>query len=91
MNQKTLNYTLRRELRVAFSRHAQPVWFRIIKWMLVITGIVLFHDLSWFWWTMAALAITGTLVHFIYRRKTKVWTRAWGGWNDVAAGRDWTE
>ena len=65
MNQKTLNYTLRRELRVAFSRHAQPVWFRVTKWMLVITGIILFHDRSRFWWTMAALAVAGTLVHFL--------------------------
>ena len=88
MNQKNLNYALRRELRVAFSRHAQPVWFRVIKWMLIITGIVLFHDRGWFWWTMASLAVAGTLVHFLYRWKTEVWTRAWGGWNDVAAGRD---
>ena len=82
MNRNHLNPAIRRELRVAFSRHAQPVWLRIIKRMLVIPGIVLIHDRSWSWWTMAALAVAGTLVHFLYRRKTKVWTRAWGGWTE---------
>jgi hypothetical protein len=33
--------------------------------------------------TLAALA-----VHFLYRWKTRAWTRAWGGWKDLAAGRD---
>jgi hypothetical protein len=79
---------VRREFRVAFSRHAQPVWFRVVKWTCILTGLALFHDQSWFWRTLAALALAGTVVHFIYRSKTKIWTRAWGGWNDLAAGRD---
>ena len=84
----TFTHAFRRELRVAFSRHAQPVWFRIVKWTCILTGGVLFHDRSWFWWTLAGLATAGTFVHFIYRRKTKTWTRAWGGWTDLTAGRD---
>lgn len=83
-----MNATVRREFRVAFSKRAQPVWFRIVKWTVIITGAALFHDRAWFWWTLASLAVAGTVVHFIYRRKTHVWTRAWGGWNDLAAGRD---
>ena len=85
---KALNPAIRRELRVAFSRHAQPVWFRVVKWTCLLAGAIVFHDQSWFWWTLAGLAAAGTLLHFFYRWKTKSWTRAWGGWNDLAAGRD---
>ncbi len=76
MNQ--LTPAIRREFRVAFSRHAQPAWFRIIKWTCLFTGLVLFYDQSWFWRTVTALAITGTLIHFFYRWKTKSWTRRLG-------------
>ena len=82
------NVALRREMRVAFSRHAQPSWFRIVKWTAILFGIVWFHNQHWFWWTLAGLVVAGTLLHFFYRRKTRTWTRAWGGWNDLAAGRD---
>ena len=78
----------RRECRVAFSRQAQPVWFRVVKWACILTGVVLFHDRCSFWWCLAGLAMAGTLVHLLYRWKTKIWTRAWGGWNDLAAGRN---
>ena len=83
-----LKTTLRREFRVAFSRRAQPVWFRIVKWICILVGVALYHDRRWFWWTLAGLATAGFFVHLLYRRKTKVWTRAWGGWNDLAAGRN---
>lgn len=85
---RTLAHTLRREARVAFSRRAQPDWFRVVKWTCILTGGVLFHNRPWFWWTLAGLAMAGTSIHFLYRWKTKVWTRPWGGWNDLAAGRD---
>ena len=84
----TLNTTVRRELRVAFSRRAQPVWFRIVKWTCILVGVALFYDQRWFWWTLAGLATAGVSVHCLYRWKTKTWTRAWGGWNDLEAGRD---
>jgi len=83
-----LNTAFRRELRVACSRHAPPVWFRILKWTCVLVGIALFHDRCWFWWTLAGLATAGISRHLLYRRKTNVWTRAWGGWNDLDAGRE---
>ena len=84
----TFSTAIRRECRVAFSRRAQPVWFRIVKWTCILVGVALFHDWRWFWWTLAALALAGLLVHFLYRCKTKTWTRAWDGWNDLDAGRD---
>jgi hypothetical protein len=84
----TMNVTIRREFRVAFSRHAQLVWLRIVKWTCILTGVSLFHDRRWFWWIVAGLAVFAMALHLVYRWKTKVWTRAWGGWNDLAAGRD---
>ncbi len=83
----TLAQALRREARVAFSRRAQPVWFRILKWTGILVSGALFHERSGFWWTLAGLASAGTCVHFLYRWKTKTWTHPWGGWNDLEAGR----
>lgn len=84
----SLPLILRREIRVACSRRAQPVWFRLLKWTGLLTGLAMFHDRRWFWWMAVGLAAAGTLLHIFYRWKTKTWTRAWGGWNDLAAGRD---
>ena len=84
----TFRTAVRRELRVAFSKRAQPVWFRTIKWTCILIGVALFHGRSWFWWTLAGLATAGCFVHLLYRWKTKVWTRPWGGWKDLEAGRD---
>ena len=28
--------TIKREVRVAFSRNAQPLWFRITKWVVFV-------------------------------------------------------
>ena len=82
-----LKTALRRECRVAFSRRAQPVWFRIVKWICILVSVALFHDRHWFWWTLAGLFPVAMLLHLLYRWRTKVWTRAWGGWNDLPAGR----
>ena len=84
----TLTHTLRREARVAFSRKAQPVWFRITKWVFLLAVIVLFHDRPWFYWALAGMTVAAFLAHFLYRWKTKTWTRAWGGWKDLDAGRN---
>ena len=84
----TLAHTLRRETRVAFSLKVQPLWFRILKWTCILVGVALFHDQRWFWWMLGSLAMAGVLMHFLYRWKTKTWTRAWGGWNDLEAGRN---
>jgi hypothetical protein len=83
-----IRIALRREMRVAFSRRAQPVWFRVVKWTGILFGVAWFHDRRWFWLTLAGLAAAGTGLHFFYRWKTETWTRAWGGWNDLTAGRD---
>ena len=78
---------LKREMRVAFSRRAQPVWFRIVKWVIVIGVSVRFwrHPDFW-WWLLGAFALSLS-VHFFWRWKTKGWTERWGGWDDVETAR----
>lgn len=82
-----LTHTLRREARVAFSLRAQPLWFRILKWIGLLAGGVAFHDRAWFWPVIAGGSLTALAVHLLYRWKTHAWTQSWGGWNDLAAGR----
>jgi hypothetical protein len=80
--------TVRRELRVAFSLRVQSLWFRVAKWTGILAGTACWHDQSWFWRTLAVLALAGLALHFFYRRQTKNWTCAWGGWDDLATVRD---
>ena len=75
---------VRRELRVAFSRGAQPLWFRVLKWSLLLSLVYWFGSTRWFWPVMPGLLAAGLTVHFFYRWKTAAWTRPWGGWNDGA-------
>lgn len=75
---------MHRELRVAFSRRAQPIWFRVIKWIIFINVTRRYHRTRGFWaWTGVAL-IAACAMHLVYRHKTHGWTQAWGGWDDPA-------
>jgi hypothetical protein len=79
---------VKREMRVAFSRHAQPAWFRVLKWTILLGVIVRLWSHPYFWlWIFGALGL-GLTVHFIWRWKTKGWTQPWGGWNDVQAAKE---
>ena len=85
----TARKILRRELRVAFSRRAQPLWFRIVKWVVAISISVYLWRTRYFWWWILGGLVAGLTVHFIWMWKTKGWTQPWGGWNDVeTASRD---
>jgi hypothetical protein len=79
---------LRRELRVAFSRRAQPVWFRIVKWLLVLGVVVALWRSRWFWPVMLGAVALSLGAHLLWRWKTKRWTQPWGGWHDVDAAAD---
>lgn len=81
--------TIERELRVAFSKKAQPVWFRIVKWtvFLGVSGALLSTKRAWFWSWLLGTTLAGATVHTIWRWKTEGWTRPWGGWHDLEAGR----
>jgi hypothetical protein len=81
-----LNF-IKRELRIAFSKRAQPIWFRFAKWVLLIGGVFVFWGSPFLWYWLGTLLVIGIFVHFLYRWRTLGWTRPWGGWSDVEAGR----
>jgi hypothetical protein len=79
----TVGKALKREVRVAFSRRAQPIWFRILKWTIIVTVSASLWRSRFFWlWILGGLGL-GLTIHFIWRWKTKGWTQPWIGWNDV--------
>jgi len=82
-----MNETWRREVRVATSRKVQPIWFRVGKWLVLVTVSVLAWRAGIFRYWFGGAALVSVSVHLIWRWKTHHWTRAWGGWNDLEAGR----
>jgi hypothetical protein len=78
---------IRRELRVAFSKRAQPPLFRVIKWVVFVASAVLVSGSRFFRYWVFGLPLLGLAIHFVYRWKTHGWTRPWGGWSDLEAGR----
>lgn len=78
---------LRREFAVAFSLKTQPLWMRVVKWTVLIGVTFLLRDSRFLWWWIFGLPALGVMLHFFYRWKTLGWTRPWGGWDDVEAGR----
>lgn len=75
--------TLRRELAVAVSLKTQPLWLRVVKWIVLIGVTLLLRDTRLFWWWILGLPVLGVALHLFYRWKTQGWTRAWGGWDDL--------
>lgn len=75
--------TLKREVRVAFSPRAQPWWFRLLKWSIVIVTTARYRRRWWFRYLVGAALLGGITLHLFYRHKTQSWQRAWGGWSDV--------
>ena len=76
---------VQRELQVAFSPHAQPCWFRLIKWSVLIVVTARYRQ-RWCFPYLVVFALSGGIsVHLFYRWKTQGWTHAWGGWDDVTA------
>jgi hypothetical protein len=80
-----LNQALRREMRVAFSRTAQPPWGRVLKWTIFVGISVMLWRTAYFWWWILGLPGVGLIVHFFWRWKTRGWTQPWRGWDDVKA------
>jgi hypothetical protein len=72
--------TVKLELRVAFSKGSQPVWFRIVKYILLFTALYLFWDTKWLWISLFLLLVVSLPVHFWYRHKTSTWTKSYGMW-----------
>ena len=76
-----MNKQVRRELEVAFSKHAQPVWFRIVKYMVLGLTCFFFWDAEGFWIVVLVLFIIAMALHFWYRHKTSGWTKSYGMWD----------
>lgn len=73
-----------REKHVAL--HAQPKWFRILKWIVILSALAALW--SWKGWMMAisvllSLMTLGTILHFVLRWKTKAWTESWGPYKKI--------
>lgn len=73
---------LQRELEVMFSRDAQPVWFRVAKWVVYI-GLAAYlrrRGRRGFRLWVIALPLVGLGMHLVYRWRTQGWTQSWGRW-----------
>ena len=75
-------------MRVATSLKAQPAWFRVLKWIVLLAVGVLLWGTPHFWWIVAGGAALGIAIHLLWRWKTKGWTRPWLGWNDLETAND---
>ena len=80
----SLRAALALELRVATSRNVQPVWFRVVKWIVIASVATYFWRAPFFWPSVAAITVVAVGLHLLWRTKTRRWTRPWWGWNDVA-------
>jgi len=74
------NKTIKRELEVAFSKKAQPVWVRVLKYVLLGVIVYLFWGSNLLWIILIALFACALLVHFWVRYKTHGWTQSYGLW-----------
>lgn len=72
---------IQRELEVAFSRHSQPAWFRVNKYLLLAAAIYTFWGSFMLWLIIAILMTAAMVLHFWYRHKTSAWTRSYGLWS----------
>ena len=71
---------IKRELAVAFSKHAQPVWFRIMKYILLGSALYFFWGSKWLWISLLIMFAIALFLHFWYRYKTHGWTKSYGLW-----------
>ena len=71
---------LKRELEVAFSKQSQPVWFRILKYILLGFVVYFFWGSQTLWIILIILFVLAMIMHFWYRYKTQGWTKSYGMW-----------
>jgi len=76
----SFNKIIKRELEVAFSKHSQPIWFRISKYVLLSIVIYFFWGTRLLWIILLALFVLALLLHFWYRYKTHGWEKSYGLW-----------
>ncbi len=76
----SFNKIIKREIEVAFSKHSQPVWFRILKYILLGFILYFFWSSKLLWIILLTLFAFAMLLHFWYRYKTQGWTKSYGLW-----------
>jgi len=76
----SFNKIIKREVEVAFSKHSQPAWFRILKYILLAFIIFFFWGTKLLWIILLILFALAMLLHFWYRYKTHGWTKSYGLW-----------
>jgi hypothetical protein len=76
----TFKQTIKREIEVAFSKQSQPVWFRILKYILLCFVLYIFWGSKLLWIILLILFVFAMLLHFWYRYKTDGWTKNYGLW-----------
>ena len=70
----------KRDCDVSLKKQAEPLWFRILKLVILIAGAWYFRHTRWFFpWVIGALA-AGILVYWVARKMTADWTRPWLWW-----------
>jgi len=72
--------TVQREVEVAFSKQSQPIWFRILKYILLGCVLYFFWGSKLLWIILLTLMGLALLLHFWYRYKTQGWRKSYGLW-----------
>ena len=75
-----LKKAIKRELEVAFAKDAQPVWFRVSKYIVLAAILYFFWGTRTLWVILAILFIFAMFLHFWYRYKTQGWTKSYRMW-----------
>lgn len=76
----SFNKTIKREIEVAFSKHSQPAWFRVLKYILLGFLVYIFWGRKLLWIILLSLFAFAMFLHFWYRYKTRGWTKSYGLW-----------
>jgi hypothetical protein len=71
---------IKRELEVAFSKHSQPAWFRILKYIVIGSALYFFWGSTLLWIILSIFLAFSICLHFWYRYKTQGWTKSYGLW-----------
>ena len=68
-----------------FSRKRSPLPLRITKWAVFLGITRRLYGTEWFRAWAFGLPLAGVATPLLYRRKTRGWTRPWGGRKDEEA------
>jgi len=79
---------LKREVEVAFSKQSQPVWFRILKYIVLGFVVYIFWGSQTLWIILIILFVLAMVMHFWYRYKTRGWTKSYGLWKHDKSNPD---